>query len=274
MESKLRTLQLTLASMLDQLDIFCREHNLPYYLIGGSTLGAVRHQGFIPWDDDVDVAMPRDIFERFEALAEGKKVGTLYYEPVEKHSFPEAPSRLFIRCVRPGAALTGMSLHRCFSTGRHSLLRRASKHSKNLFLPVSHLGVSAAVPKQGESDPEMITGAGLKQTPKFLFKFYPKDLQKKRSSPIGAPTSAASRPTFLGWPVTARRSCQKNTLEFPRMWNLKDAPLPIPEQADLYLRHLYGNYSGASPSGAAPATSHGSNLGGRIASCHRLFSAS
>ncbi len=48
---------------------FCREHNLRYFAIGGTLLGAVRHQGFIPWDDDMDVGMPRPDYDRLVALA-------------------------------------------------------------------------------------------------------------------------------------------------------------------------------------------------------------
>ena len=50
---------------------FCEEHGLRYVATAGTLLGAVRHGGFIPWDDDLDVAMPRPDYERFLALMEG-----------------------------------------------------------------------------------------------------------------------------------------------------------------------------------------------------------
>ena len=64
----LRNLQLTLASMLDEIVRICDKHNLQYFLIGGTLLGAARHKGFIPWDDDLDIAMPRNDYEKFQKI--------------------------------------------------------------------------------------------------------------------------------------------------------------------------------------------------------------
>ncbi len=55
--------------LLKKLDQVCREQGLRYTAIHGTLLGAVRHQGFIPWDDDVDIAMPRKDYDRLLALA-------------------------------------------------------------------------------------------------------------------------------------------------------------------------------------------------------------
>lgn len=52
-------------AILEDIDVICRENNLQYFLHGGAGLGAMRHQGFIPWDDDLDIGMPRDSFEKF-----------------------------------------------------------------------------------------------------------------------------------------------------------------------------------------------------------------
>ena len=57
-----------LIDILNEFDGFCRVHNLRYYLIGGTLIGAIRHKGFIPWDDDVDVGMPQEDYEKFREL--------------------------------------------------------------------------------------------------------------------------------------------------------------------------------------------------------------
>ncbi len=66
-EQKLKNVQL---EMLDDFISVCHKLQLRYFLVGGTCLGAVRHKGFIPWDDDIDVAMPREDYEKFLLLAQ------------------------------------------------------------------------------------------------------------------------------------------------------------------------------------------------------------
>ena len=60
--------QKCLLGMLDWLTKYFDRNSINYYVIGGTVLGAVRHNGFIPWDDDVDIGLPRPDYERFIAL--------------------------------------------------------------------------------------------------------------------------------------------------------------------------------------------------------------
>ena len=53
----------------------CEEHNLTYYCVGGTAIGAVRHRGLIPWDDDIDVAMPRPDYDRFIKICQSADLG-------------------------------------------------------------------------------------------------------------------------------------------------------------------------------------------------------
>ncbi len=60
----IRPLQLRIMDILQVVDSTCNEHNLRYYLWAGSMIGAIRHKGFIPWDDDLDIAMPRPDYDK------------------------------------------------------------------------------------------------------------------------------------------------------------------------------------------------------------------
>ena len=67
----MRLFQLGCTKLLSEFDALCEEHSLQYWMVFGTLLGAVRHEGFIPWDDDVDLAMPRDEINRLVDVVEG-----------------------------------------------------------------------------------------------------------------------------------------------------------------------------------------------------------
>lgn len=65
---EVRSMQLKGLEMALFFDDFCNKHNLLYYMCGGCCIGSIRNKGFIPWDDDVDVFMPRDDYEKLKTL--------------------------------------------------------------------------------------------------------------------------------------------------------------------------------------------------------------
>ena len=67
-DTRRKKIWLVLLDLAMEFDRFCNEHGLRWFLIGGSMLGAARHRGFIPWDDDIDAGMPREDYEKLLGL--------------------------------------------------------------------------------------------------------------------------------------------------------------------------------------------------------------
>ena len=67
-EQELEKIKQVQLDIMDEIHRICTKHNITYYMIGGTLLGAVRHKGFIPWDVDIDIAMPRSEYERFKSV--------------------------------------------------------------------------------------------------------------------------------------------------------------------------------------------------------------
>lgn len=65
MKNNIKVLQTEELKVMKIIKEICEKENIRYFMIGGTLLGAIRHKGFIPWDDDVDLAMPRKDYEKF-----------------------------------------------------------------------------------------------------------------------------------------------------------------------------------------------------------------
>lgn len=94
-DRKLKQVQLEL---MDEIDMICKNNHICYYIIGGTLIGAIRHKGFIPWDVDIDIAMPRSEYERFKEVCLeqlNNKYQYCDYKNVESYDRPHA-----IVCVK------------------------------------------------------------------------------------------------------------------------------------------------------------------------------
>ena len=96
-EYTVRDIQNQILAIIKDIDAFCRENGITYYLMGGSALGAMRHEGFIPWDDDLDIFMTHDNYVRFLDLFEKKCDKKKYY--LQKENTTEWPLFLSRVCL-------------------------------------------------------------------------------------------------------------------------------------------------------------------------------
>lgn len=86
--------QVVLLELLKEFDRVCKKHNIPYVVFCGSALGAVRHKGFIPWDDDLDVSMLRSDYDRFLEVAPAELDGKYYLQAEFSDHWPLHFSKL------------------------------------------------------------------------------------------------------------------------------------------------------------------------------------
>lgn len=82
-ETRLRQCQLVMLRMLKIFDYLCTKHDIKYFLTGGTLLGAIRHQGFIPWDDDLDVGITRENYEKFVKYAVPELPNDIFFQTPE-----------------------------------------------------------------------------------------------------------------------------------------------------------------------------------------------
>lgn len=78
--TELRHLQLVILDIIKDIDIVCKNNGIEYYLLGGSAIGAIRHKGFIPWDDDLDIIMTHSNYNRFLKVCKEQLNSNIMYK--------------------------------------------------------------------------------------------------------------------------------------------------------------------------------------------------
>lgn len=93
-ELSLKEKQMIILDIMKDIDKFCRANDIPYTLSSGTLLGAVRHGGFIPWDDDADIFMLREDFDRFVSIYRSDRYKLVFNSNPEEKALPSGIAKI------------------------------------------------------------------------------------------------------------------------------------------------------------------------------------
>lgn len=236
----LRRHQQVLLELLMEFDRICRIYHIPYVLFAGTALGAVRHQGFIPWDDDLDIAMLRADYDRFLQVAAGE-LGEQYYLQAE---YSAHWPMFFSKLRKNGTA--------CMER----FVPRDPQLHQGIYIdifPVDNLSGNGFVRKLQFAASKVVIAKSLRRrgylTDSVAKKLFMAGCALIPMAPVRRMAKLEGKPqtelvhTFFG----AASKFEKNI--FPRqwftesrMWAFEGQQFPVSAHADAMLTKIYGDY--------------------------------
>ena len=229
--STLRRHQMRMLEMLQYVDSVCTKHNIRYWLCSGTLLGAVRHGGFIPWDDDLDIEMLKEDYKKFVKIVEKEKnddyvlqthkTDPNYYAPYAKlrdiHSYLKENHPLDAHYKYHGIFIDIFVLVPSSSY----LLTRIPEFFQRLIYHANRI----------KPDRKILTKCLYCVTYKIVFPFF------STMGRIGAGNQLRIvHGSFYCKPRYSTDIFPLDWLEFEGM------PFPVPHNCDGYLRKIYGDY--------------------------------
>ena len=241
-DTELKELQSKILELVSYFDSFCKENKIVYYLMGGTALGAVRHSGFIPWDDDFDVFMDRENYLRFLSVAKYNLDTDKYY--FQQENTKELP--LYFSKIRMNNTtfiekdVVGRDIHHGVYIDIMCLNSASSVRSIRYLQYLSARILSA----KALSERGYITNSTLKNLVLFIAKyflpsFFAKLLLKFVRSFNGKNTAYIGH--FFGRAPFKRTSFKTSYLGNQKYIKFNSLNLPVPEFVEKYLTIRYGN---------------------------------
>ena len=242
MSNDLSGLHNVISMMAKDLDDFCREHSIQYYLMGGTALGAMRHGGFIPWDDDFDIFMDRKNYLKFLQCANNFLDTQKYY--LQQEDTLEWPL-LFTKIRLNGTLyLEENDLAREMHQGVYLdiMCLNSSFQSRSLryiqFFSARILSAQALA-KRGYATKSVKKKVAISLARLFcrgfmkrVLKWLARGFDNESSSLVGH---------FFGRAPFKATSFERALLGTPRYVPFENLNLPVPEQVERYLTIRFGN---------------------------------
>lgn len=239
----IKPLQNCILNIANYIDTLCRDNGIVYYLMGGSALGAVRHEGFIPWDDDLDIFMTLENYEKFRSIFEEKGDKEQYY----LQEFGLSNGRITTAKIRfnqstfiedvlrdqdihHGVFIDIFILHNCPKPSVQRLWQ---------YLWCRYLVVKSMANRKN------MRGSFIRKTIVWLFKLFPKrfllnfalkQIYKFENSPSDEFCH------FLGRASIRRGIYKKEQFGKPRRVPFETLYLNVPSQVEEYLKERFGDY--------------------------------
>lgn len=231
----IRRMQLEIVSMMEKVDALFQREGITYTLLGGSVLGAVRHGGFIPWDDDMDIGVFRKNFARVEQLL--SSLHPYQYERAEEHIVPDAPIG-HLHLVNDTYPISNAPTIDVFALDTVPSDRRKWKRLR-MTANLHHLAVLGRAPEHRGRMNKIIFSIFFKIVPKKMLSFIKRKTLKSitdcsgydgkwTGNIFGAYTEREYFPTEMYAELERR--------------NFETLSLPVPKQYNEYLTQLYGDY--------------------------------
>lgn len=244
----LRNLQLKSLEMLLYFKKICDDHKLLFYFCGGCCIGAIRHGGFIPWDDDIDVFMPRDDYEKlfkiWQNYADTQKysclkttknqfAGNIFTTIVDNNTTLIRPNQIGLD-IPKGIVIDVFPLDGCPENS-------VSKKFQMFWALIYSLYCSQIVPKNhgkltkflGSLLLKIIPGENLKYK---IWRFAEKQMIKHKISDCTHIKELCAGPNYM------KNEYPKEIFESAEYKNFEGYLLPIPVGSDKYLRIAFGDY--------------------------------
>lgn len=233
--NNIRAFQLQIVQMMTDVDELFSANNINYTLLGGSVLGAIRHKGFIPWDDDIDIGILRQDYDTAEKLLATLQSYT--YEYAENHIIPDAP----VGHLRFSKDLSNLSLSSTIDVFALDYVPSAQAQQKQFrfFANIYHACVLRKPPKNRGKLNNLVLKVIFYVLSNSLLDSLQSISKQKILNPNLEYQSYVGN-IFGAW--GEKEYFQESIYTDLILENFEGLKLPIPRSYEHYLSQLYGDY--------------------------------